>query len=377
MLHMVGMGRKILLADDEENIRILGEKLLREAGYKVVLAANGEEAISKAIAERPDLVITDIRMPLKNGFEVCRALRSDPVLAHVPIIILSAFGDEFNKLTGFEGGADDYITKPFRAEELEQRISLLLERVSIKHHINKRSIDETSHDDENIKQISTGIAVLDKILMGGLVKGSNVLLLGSMGKGKSTFARKFIAEGLKEKESGLFITVDDSASSVRSELNKILPAQTKEYEDKNLLRFIDAYSWSLKENYVKELFKIEGVLSLDQLSDLIGKAGADIGQSLQKKAGGRRVIDSISSFFVNFELPAVQRFLTSIGKTALSFGGVSTLFIAEEGAANEHIMNNIKYLMDGIIEFKEENGKRKIRAMNMKWLKNNTDWMEW
>ncbi len=369
--------KKILLADDEENIRILGEKLLREDGYKVVLASNGEEAITKALAEKPDLVITDIRMPLKNGFEVCKALRNDPILAHVPILILSAFGDEFNKLTGFEGGADDYMTKPFRAEDLKQRISKLLERSGVKRHLASMKTDDITMDVKEIEQSPTGISSLDKTLMGGLVKGSNILVIGAMGKGKSYFARKFIAEGLKRSESGLFVAVDDSPMSVRTEMDKLDIIRSRELEEAEKLRFLDAYSWSLGETSVKEKFRIEGVLTLDQLSDLIGKAGADIGQSVQKKQGGRRVIDSISSFFVNFELPAVQRFLSSIGKTALSFGGVTTLFIAEEGAANDHVMNNIKYLMDGTLEFKEESGKRKIRASGMKWIKHFDDWIEW
>ena len=369
--------KKILLANDEENIRLLGEKLLRESGYNVVLASNGEEAISKAIAERPDLVITDIRMPLKNGFEVCRALRSDPVLAHVPILILSAFGDEFNKLTGFEGGANDYIIKPFRAEELTQRISLLLNRASVWQHMPSPKKAESPIGLEKIEQVPSGIPNLDKALMGGLVSGSNLLLLGPMGKGKSTFARSFISEGLKRGENGLFVAVDDSPASVRTGFNKLLPKQSSEYEGKDAIRIIDAYSWSLGENYTKEKFQVQGVLSLDQLSDLIRQAGVEIGQSIQKKQGGRRVIDSISSFFVNFELPAVQRFLSSVGKTALSFGGVTTLFIAEEGSANEHEMNNIKYLMDGIIEFKEDHAKRTLRASNMKWIKYNEDWIEW
>ena len=116
---------KILLADDEKNIRELGGKLLREAGYEVVIAADGKEAIEKAVAEKPDLVITDIRMPEKTGFEVCKSLRSDPVLADIPIMILSALGDEYNKITGFEGGADDYIAKPFDVNTIVESVKRL------------------------------------------------------------------------------------------------------------------------------------------------------------------------------------------------------------------------------------------------------------
>lgn len=366
---------KILLADDEPNIRLLGEKLLREAGYDVIVAVNGQEAIDKAIAEKPDLVITDIRMPLKTGFEVCKALRNDPMLAGVPIVILSALGDEFNKLTGFEGGANDYIIKPFRAEELKERIALLLQRE------NKKAVEGSvkimpEESQTKLEQIPTGSPSLDKALGGGLPKGSNILLLGSLGRGKSTFVRNFIREGLSRSEKCLFVAVDDDPLMVRAEFNKLLPEKTQSFEDKEILRFVDAYTWSSGEVRADEKFKVEGVLSLDQLSNLIGDAGADIGQSVQKKLGGRRAIDSISSFFVNFELSAVHRSLSQIGRTALSFGGVTTLFVVEEGAVKDQVLNNIKYLMDGVLEFKEDYGKRKVRASNMKWIKFDKDWVE-
>lgn len=373
MLNMAQTKQKILLADDEANIRLLGEKLLKEAGYEVVLAANGDEAIEKAISEHPDLVITDIRMPHKNGFEVCKALRSDPVLSHVPIIILSALGDEFNKLTGFEGGANDYITKPFRANELKERISSLLER-EIKKPAAKVAAREIVQP--KLELIPSGAPNLDKALGGGLPRGSNILILGALGRGKSTLVRRFILEGLRSAEKCLFVAVDDDPALIRSEFKK-LNIDTADYEERDILAFVDAYTWSSGEQRQNEKYRIDGVLSLDHLSELIGLAGIDIGQSVQRKLGGLRVIDSISSFFVNFELPVVQRFLSQIGRTSLSFGGVTTMFVVEEGTVSEQVLNNIKYLMDGVLEFKEDYGRRKIRASNMKWIKFEKDWVEW
>lgn len=368
---------KLLLADDEENIRLLGEKLLREAGYEVILATNGAEAIEKAISEKPDLVITDIKMPKKSGFEVCKALRSDPVLSHVPILILSALGDEFNKLTGFEGGANDFITKPFRAEELKERIALLLEREIKAARRMAPSMIAAAQSELKLTQIPTGIESLDKMLGGGLPKGSNILLIGPLGRGKSTFARRFIAEGLTRGEKCLFVAVDDDPILVRSELNKMARTISTEQENTNALRFVDAYTWTSGEGRQQEKYRVEGVLNLEQLSDLISRAGNDIGQSVQQKSGGRRVVDSISSFFVNFELPAVQRFLSQIGHTALAFGGVTTLFVLEEGSVSEQIVNNIKYLMDGVLEFKEDIGKKRIRVSSMKWFNFGKEWINW
>lgn len=373
---MIDQKMRILLADDEINIRSLGEKMLQDSGYDVLLASNGAEAIEKAIAERPDLIITDIRMPIKSGFDVCKAVRSDPVINQTPIIILSALGDEYNKLTGFEGGANDFITKPFRTEELNERINLLLarrvRRPAAESGAQRRPPAAESH---RIVEIPSGSKALDKLLGGGIPKGSNLLLIGALGRGKSAFAKHFIAEGLGRNERCLFIAVDDDPSQIRDGLNKILPQRTDHYESAGTLRFVDAYSWS-SQGGGKDKFKIEGVLGLDQLSDLILKAGSEIDQSVQKKAGGRRVIDSISSFFVNFELPAVQKFISQVAGTAVSFGSVTTLFTVEEGAVNDLVLNNIKYLMDGIIEFKEENGKKMLRVERMKWIDFLKEWVE-
>jgi DNA-binding response OmpR family regulator len=367
---------KILLADDETNIRLLGEKLLTELGYEVILASNGQEAVQLAIQERPDLVITDIRMPKMTGFEVCKALRSDPILAGVTIIILSALGDEYNKLTGFEGGANDFLVKPFRTEELKERVSLLLERGAKKPQ--GTILSRKPAKPAAISTLTTtGIEPLDKVLGGGLPKGSNILIVGPLGKGKSTFSRKFITEGLTKNERSLLVSVDDDPVMVRQQIAKESSIIPDQQEKDNALRLVDAYSWSSGEARADEKFKIVGDFTLDQLSELILRAGSDMGQTIQQKNGGRRVIDSISSFFVNFDIAGVQRFLSQIGRTGVSFGGVTTLFVIEEGAVNEQSINNIKYIMDGVIEFGEDGGNKQLRIANMKWGQFDKDWISW
>ena len=99
---------KILIADDESNILMLLGVMLKEIDAEVITAEDGEIAIQKAKEHQPDLIITDVVMPKKNGFEVCRTIRNTPEIENTPIIILSALGDEYNKITGFEEGADDF-----------------------------------------------------------------------------------------------------------------------------------------------------------------------------------------------------------------------------------------------------------------------------
>lgn len=120
------MAKKILIADDEQNIVISIEFLLRREGFDVVVAGDGEEALAKARAERPDLVLLDVMMPKMNGFDVCQALRADPELAGMRVMMLTAKGRETEVSKGLGLGADAYMTKPFSTKELVAQVRSLL-----------------------------------------------------------------------------------------------------------------------------------------------------------------------------------------------------------------------------------------------------------
>ncbi len=115
----------ILVVDDEKTIRDTLDYNLRREGYKVVVAADGTEAIDKAYSEKPDLIILDLMLPGMNGFEVCRAIRKELT---TPILMLSAREEEIDKVLGLELGADDYLTKPFGLRELLARVGAMLRR---------------------------------------------------------------------------------------------------------------------------------------------------------------------------------------------------------------------------------------------------------
>lgn len=117
---------KIMLADDEESIRIVVEHIVTEEGHDFCYASDGMEAMAVFEAEQPDLVILDVMMPKLNGFDVCAQLRKND--SNVPIIVLSAKGDIVDKSVGFKAGADDYLVKPFSSLELSLRIEALLRR---------------------------------------------------------------------------------------------------------------------------------------------------------------------------------------------------------------------------------------------------------
>jgi CheY-like chemotaxis protein len=120
---------KILVADDERDIRELIGFTLRFAGFDVVLTADGIEAIEKASLEQPDLILLDVRMPKITGYEVCRQLKENPVTSAIPIVFLSAKGQDGEIKQGLASGAVEYIVKPFAPDELTNQVKDILQRV--------------------------------------------------------------------------------------------------------------------------------------------------------------------------------------------------------------------------------------------------------
>ena len=120
------MTKKILIADDEPNIVTALEFLLQQNGYQVYVARNGEDALKLVEAHRPDLVLLDVMMPLRSGYEVCQRMRERADWRHIKIIMLTAKGRDVEMSKGLSIGADLYITKPFSTQELVTRINGLL-----------------------------------------------------------------------------------------------------------------------------------------------------------------------------------------------------------------------------------------------------------
>jgi len=121
------MSKKILIADDEPSIVAAVEFLLQRSGYEVHVARDGDEALKLVEACSPDLVLLDVMMPLRSGYEVCKRIRERPAWRHIKIIMLSAKGRDAEVTKGLAIGADLYVTKPFSTRDLMDKISTLLE----------------------------------------------------------------------------------------------------------------------------------------------------------------------------------------------------------------------------------------------------------
>lgn len=121
-------GERILVAEDDPVTQTFVASLLADKGYEVLVAQDGEHAYELAVMGRPDLIVSDLVMPYRDGYGLIRALRAEKQIANVPIIILSMRDREDDIVRGFEEGADDYVVKPFNARELLARIRKHLER---------------------------------------------------------------------------------------------------------------------------------------------------------------------------------------------------------------------------------------------------------
>jgi DNA-binding response OmpR family regulator len=118
---------RILIAEDERDIRDLINFTLGFAGYEVITTSNGEEAYQAALSELPDLIVLDVRMPRMTGYEACKLLKEQESTRDIPIIFLSAKGQESEVKTGLEAGAEEYILKPFSPDQLVERIKAILQ----------------------------------------------------------------------------------------------------------------------------------------------------------------------------------------------------------------------------------------------------------
>ncbi len=119
---------RILIAEDEPDIRDLVAFTLRFAGHEVTPTSNGEEAFQQASVVMPDLILMDVRMPKMTGYEACRAIKATPALKDIPVVFLSAKGQDTEIQTGMDVGAEEYMLKPFAPDQLVQRVKEILEK---------------------------------------------------------------------------------------------------------------------------------------------------------------------------------------------------------------------------------------------------------
>ena len=121
---------RILVVEDEKDLQDVLSYNLRQAGHEATLVETGQEALARVGTETPDLILLDLMLPDMSGIDVCRALKSGPATRHIPVVMLTAKGEEIDRVVGFELGADDYVVKPYSMRELTLRLQAILRRRS-------------------------------------------------------------------------------------------------------------------------------------------------------------------------------------------------------------------------------------------------------
>ncbi len=387
-------GKKIFIADDDRFFRELYQMVLAEEGYEVEFAITGKEALDKLPGVKPDLIILDVLMPEMDGYEVCRNLRELPEFALTPILMLTGLSADEDKIKGYHVGADDFLTKPFSPKVFRERVKNIIDRSGAKkpeppappppaagpaptapEEVPPAAAQPAASSPPAVRTLPAGQDVFQALFGGAVPPGVNILLTGPIGGGKSSFARSFLAQGLKENIKSMFICLDDSPGRIRQELKNKYDIDAEPFQAAAALRFIDAFSWSGGRIPADEPYCVKGTLDLSDLSALISEAAGDLEQTEEAKKGGRRVLDSLSSLFLKFELPYIQRFVAYLARSG-QFAEVTTFFIVEQGACDEQALNNIRYLMDGVLEFKTEGQKFLARVQSLKWGSAPPEWLD-
>ena len=386
--------KKIFIADDDRFFRELYQMVLGEEGYDVTFAITGREAVEKWPGNDPDLIILDVLMPELNGYEVCTKLREMPDFAMTPILMLTGLSADEDKIKGYNVGADDFLTKPFSPKVFRERVKNILERSKARKGpapAPAAAPAETAAQPapaeapvaaptaqkpaEAVRTLGPGANVFQELFGGPIPHGVNVLMIGPLGSGKSSFSRSFLAEGLKQTEKCMFICLDDSPGRIRQALGAKYGVDSGACEAQGALRFIDAFSWSGGRIPADEPFCVKGTLDLSELSALVTEAAEELEQTEEAKKGGRRLLDSLSSLFLKFDLPYIQRFVAYLARSG-QFAEVTTLFIIEHGTGDEQALNNIKYLMDAVVEFKHDEQRYLAKVQSLKWAQAKPEWLD-
>jgi CheY-like chemotaxis protein len=387
-------GKKIFIADDDRFFRELYQMVLGEEGYDVTFAITGSEAVEKWPGNTPDLIILDVLMPGLTGYEVCAKLREMPEFALTPILMLTGLSADEDKIKGYHVGADDFLTKPFSPKVFRERVKNILDRSKA------RKVEAPAAPAEApaatpapvapapaeapaaaakpslaIRTIDANANVFHELFGGPVPQGVNVLMIGPLGGGKSSLSRLFMAEGLKQNEKCMFICLDESPARIRQTLAAKHGVDPAASEGQASLRFIDALSWSGGRIPADEPFAVKGALDLSDLSALVNEAAEELEQTEQAKRGGRRVLDSLSSLFVKFDLPYIQRFIAYLARSG-QFADVTTFFLLEESACDEQALNNIKYLMDAVVDFKRHEQRYLAKVQSIKWAQAGPEWFD-
>jgi DNA-binding SARP family transcriptional activator/KaiC/GvpD/RAD55 family RecA-like ATPase len=348
----------ILVVEDNLDQQKLLALYLQRVGYRVSAVSTGPEALNLLMGETVQLVITDAMMPRMTGYEFAQILHRNKDLNYIPVVMLTSLNSLEDSLQAYREGVEAFISKPPNYSELLEIVANLL-------NSNVRSRSEPAIP---ATFSSSSVSGLDKALGGSYPVGTNILLLGEVGSGKSTFARHFLVEGLLKDERGIYVSLNENYRRVRHQLNMLTGGSLANYEHQNRFSILDGSQFLNPETG-----------NLIDLEQAVNEAYQTVATNTKINPKIRVVLDGVNTLNIYFEQTAVYGFLARLVRYTQEYNNTSTLFVVEQGSTDERTLANLKSLMDGVFEFRyldqTATPSPEVRIANLKGQTFSNEWL--
>lgn len=355
----------LLIADDDPHVLMLSSLIFQAAGHHLIAAEDGEEAIEKALIEKPDLIISDILMPKKGGFELCKTIKANPNLRTIPVILFSAIRDKLYQENSLSAGATAFFQKPFDIDQLNTTVNQILNGKKVI----ESSPLETQLIEKESEKFSLKLPLQDK-LKKVISEDSSLLLKGPIGSGKKCFIEELIQNYL-DYNSGqviwicLNLTPHQLIHRLRCKFGKRIDTMCTEKK----LILLNATP-SKRLNNEKWVIPIENHLDFTYFLDQIRRAKACFHPLFNTKKTCI-CIDSLTAFENDKEAQAFQNFIQLLSQSEEVGGQDLCLFLWEDYNQKAHIQS-IERFLDATLTFKREGNNRLLKAQylsneNLEW----------
>ena len=333
---------KVLVADDNPNIRELIKVVLTAEGHDIAEAVNGEKAYATAVSERPDLILLDVMMPVMDGFEALKRLRENPLTGAIPVVLLTAVPATKGEREGMDLGVSHYITKPFDSAMVKSAV-----RVALREAASATSEVTSDHASDVIR---TGNVPLDKILGGGIPIGSLTLIEGASSTGKSVLCQHFTHESLQDRHGVAYINPGNTDGGLITKMESI-GLEVSDYLQREKLRV-----YPLEEPTAEEAPEIvlgSLVAAIEQLPEQYDVV----------------IVDPITNLISHIENREILGFFSSCKR--LCGSGRTILLVADSYAFDQAMITRVRSLCDADLRLRlEEVGENVVKVLEVSKLRN-------
>ena len=360
---------KILIADDDPHMLMLSSLLFQEQGFELIEAKNGTEAIDKALLETPDLILSDIIMPDKGGLEVCKTLKSNPKLQHIPVILISAVHDQLYVKSSYQAGASHFIQKPFEPAELLNTIQSHLDNSRPK---NTRNIQNTTK--QTLKNTKLRLP-FQNIFKQHLEEHSNLLLKGPVGSGKKLFMSKIIYEYLLyENGQVIYLSLSNTPQKLIQQLINTFGPFITSLLKQNKLCIVNGTPASYSGEF-QSIVSVSNHFDSHLILDSLTKAKTLFtAQHSSKKI--LFCIDAVNHLMLPNQFLSFCNFIQLLTQSEDFFSQDLCIFVQEEPCSLMQ-SDTFSYMMDIDISFIKNQTSYLLKFNYLKQMNIKSDWQGW